>query len=175
MTRDLTVLRRVTGPLEQISKRRKPSLGQRLLKLDEPCRPEPIGYTDEGSFSAAKWRWHELMLGDHLLPEGTRCILSYLAQRANWLDGGAYPGRQTIGDAVGFSISKVKRSLKSAITRGWLRPVRRGLGKTNLYILTADPRLVEAVETLQRITEGSSRTNEGRAPNCLERPFAEPS
>ena len=131
--------------------RRKSKLAIQLLTLSEPVCPHPIAYTDEATFAASKWRWHELMLADHLLPEPTRCILSYFAHRVNWSTGGAYPSRQTIGDALGFSVSKVKRWLKPAFERGWLRCIRRGRGKTNLYILTADPKLVDAIETVQRI------------------------
>jgi hypothetical protein len=110
------------------------------------------------------------MLSDHLLPEESRCILSYLAQRANWMHGGAYPALQTIGDAVGFSVSKVKRALKPTITRGWLRPVRRGLGMTNLYILTADRRLVEAVERVQRILKHRREATRAKRLTWVEGP-----
>jgi hypothetical protein len=139
------------APGRSRSSGRKSYLAVQLLTLHDPCQPQPIAYADEASFAAAKWRWHELMLADHLLPEETRCILSYLVHRASWKDGGAYPGLQTIGDSVGFSVSKVKRWIKLAYARGWLKRVRRGRGRTNVYILTADPKLVDAIETVQRI------------------------
>jgi hypothetical protein len=138
-------------PRSRKPRRAASKLAHELLTLTREVKPERISYTDEGTFASAKWRWHELMLADHLLPEETRCILSYILHRANWKDGGAYPGLQTIGDAVGFSVSKVKRWIRPAFTRGWLRRIRRGRGRTNIYLLSADAKLVDDIETVQRI------------------------
>lgn len=57
-------------------------------------------------------------------------LLSYA-----WNNDRVFPGQERMAEELGFSQSKVSKGLSELRTSGWLEINRRGLGKTNIYML----------------------------------------
>lgn len=57
-------------------------------------------------------------------------LLSYA-----WSNDRCFPGQERMADDIGTSQPTIARSLQELLRKGWLEVHRRGLGKTNVYVL----------------------------------------
>ncbi len=74
------------------------------------------------------------LLNDKLLSFAAKAVYSKLLSYA-WSNNRVFPGEDTMAEDLGTSQPTVSRALGELEGDGWLEIVRRGQGKTNVYIL----------------------------------------
>lgn len=72
------------------------------------------------------------------LSDGAKVTYALFLRYA-WDDEGAFPGQETMASHLGCHRATVARHISDLKKVGYLEVVRRGLGKTNLYILKFNP------------------------------------
>lgn len=107
--------------------------------------PEPIPYTDESTFRAARQEWQRLIRCDKAIRPSERLVLDHLAGFTAW-DAFAWPSAETLAVQLDVSERSVKRALAVGRQRGWISRVgRRGFNGSVAYRLSVDPTIADAV------------------------------
>ena len=75
-----------------------------------------------------------LLLNDPELSFAAKVVYSKLLSYA-WDNNRVFPGQERMALDLGSSTSTVNRAVLELQTNGWLQILRRGQGRTNLYIL----------------------------------------
>jgi Winged helix-turn-helix DNA-binding len=80
-------------------------------------------FTKEISMNSAarKLGWHEALLADDKLPDAAKVIGGWLMHRFDSASLVVAIAGQTIAEDLGWSISKVSRSIKALKKAGWIR------------------------------------------------------
>lgn len=129
-----------------------------------PSTREPIRYTDEVEFRAARREWEALVRCDTDIPASQRLVILHLASYARW-DAFAWPSAHTMAQELGTTERTVKRALQRGRRRGWLLAFgRRGFGGSMQYRLGMDHEVVgNIVRRLegQRIIRQTRRDHKG--------------
>ena len=74
------------------------------------------------------------LLNDPDLSASAKIVYSKLLSYA-WHNNAVYPGQETMAAEIGLARTTVIRSLQELEKSNWIESKRRGLGKTNVYIL----------------------------------------
>ena len=75
-----------------------------------------------------------IVLRSPSLSNNAKVVYAQLLSYA-WTNDHCYPGQERMAQDTGNSRTSIYRALQELEEAGWLEVVRRGLGKTNLYVL----------------------------------------
>ena len=113
--------------------------------------PEPLMFSDERDFRAARREWEALVRRDHGMVPTERLLILHLASFAG-PDRLAWPAAHTLADEIGVSVATAKRALKAARERGWIMPNRkRFFGGSMEYRLSVRADVVREIEDQKKI------------------------
>jgi hypothetical protein len=118
---------------------------------DEPkegIRIEEIDF--EGRIIEAREEWVQKTYFDYRIPESFRRVGQYIANRINSKAGNAFPGYDTIAEAVNLSRSTVYRAVETYRRRCWLSVTKRK-GKSSIYRLTFAPVILAGCQSIRNL------------------------
>lgn len=106
-------------PAQTLPAKRKPKLVPAII-------PEPLQWTDEGSFRAARREWENLVMCDDELNPSARTVILRVATHAS-VHGFPFPSAKVLAADLGkgFSVRTVQYGLRRGVERGWLMPMNR--------------------------------------------------
>lgn len=108
--------------------------------------PEPIDFSDEGSFRAARREWETNVLCDTALTTTDRLVGLRLASHAG-PDTFPFPSAKTLAMDLGLSVRTVQGSIRRLTERGWLMKLRKlYFSGPMVRMLSKDPQIADGVQ-----------------------------